>query len=905
MFNKIKCRKAAKKIILLCALCAFVGILSPVGVFAQTPKPGKQPTKAEMDKMMDDAFKKAGMSKEDAAAMKEVMKDQGNKPAAQQAVNLDDIVKDNKQLVPAKNTAKINAVKKQYTAAEVTSTVNSMYTKLVAKGDAAQIAMAKKAMAVAKTCTALMDAANTAMLQGQPHTALLLSLKAVQTCSSNLVAQNNLAALLTQYGYPEQAIPFLQKINAEDKGNSTVLNNLAYAWLGLGETETAYQNAYKSVMSNPQHPQSRLLCGILLEKEGKTTEAKQQIEIARKFNTTKLTQQVSKNNGNTSPFITMSWAEIKKRISVYEYFPEGWRKTFKPAVNNISYVDAYDDGKRSDLKMRQAFSKKMDELIEAKKKIADAEMKDMAGMLKKTMQGVNQTSLLEISMNVRHALFMAFGEEIKKWEARRPELMKYRDELFEKRFDGWVRCELKAHGGGGSCTKEHGESLCRQNQPTWAANCNKMMQEYNPKYMAFKDSLEEELRYYYNAMVTWTLICNPPALATANEITVLELTENFANNSYGFNLDDYWDSRYYLQCHPFPCGNVPSHNAQDNNFPQPLIPKFDCLVVFKIPSGFGTINIGNGESLGSDNEYGITANGTNKSPSMSTSLGTSGSRVSEPGLNKDPYVNTAMGSADPVLGTPDDDELNPLPKTNDNAKKEDKHAAPPKPSAVNSNWDDDELVPLSKDRDTELKDARNTVRELLDNAMSTSCNTEAEKKNKRKKAEVLKEKIEKEFRIQRCTQDYEISHKEYLDYINSLPYEERIAVIAQKDIIDRQLNPTDSWYGERMVFRKELFLNMEKKIAAAEARRLKRIAEFDKIPKEESARTERLNEYYNSLDAKIQNNLMHTMDMFDPKYDVINGVLVEVIKNNGLTPTQNNGFNLPGKIAGFIEGLFN
>jgi Flp pilus assembly protein TadD len=872
---------------------------------ANAQKP-KQPSKAEMDKMMDDAFKKAGMSKEDAAAMKEVMKDQGNKPPAQQPVNLDDILKDNKQLVPAKNTAKINGVKKQYTATEVTSTVNSMYTKLLAKGDAAQIAMAKKAMAVAKTCTALMDAANTAILQGQPHTALLLSLKAVQTCSSNLVAQNNLAAMLTQYGYPEQAIPFLQKLNAEDKGNSTVLNNLAYAWLGLGETETAYQNAYKSVISNPQHPQSRLLCGIILEKEGETAEAKQQIEIARKFNTTKLTQQVSKNSGNTSPFITMSWAELKKRISVYEYFPEGWRKTFKPAVNNISYVDAYNDGKRSDLKMRQAFSKKMNELIEAKKKIADAEMKDVAGMLKKTMQGVDQSLMLEISMNVRHALFMGFGEEIKKWEARRPEFMKYRDELFEKRFDGWVRCELKAHDKGGNCTKEHGESLCRQNQPTWAANCNKMMQEYNPKYMAFKDSLEEELRFYYNAMVTWTLISNPPALATANEIAALELIGNFANNNYGFNLDDYWDSKFYLQCNPFPCGNVPSHNAQDNNFPQPLIPKFDCPVVFKIPSGFGTINIGNGESLGSDNEYGITANGTIKSPNMSTSLGTSGSRVSEPGLNKDPYLNTAMGTVDPVLGTPDDDELVPLSKPNDKPKKnEAKDKAPPKPSSVNSNWDDDELVPLSKDSDTELKDARNTVRELLDNAMSTSCNTEAEKKSKRKKAEVLKEKIEREFRIQRVHQDYLEANQSLLDHINNLPYEERIAAIKRKDEMDRQLNPTDSWYGERMVFRKELFDDMEKKIAASKERRLKRVAEYNKIPLAERERTERLNDYYNNLDTKIQDHLMHTINMFDPKYDVINGVLVEVIKNNGLTPTQNNGFNLPGKIAGFIEGLFN
>ncbi len=894
-----------KKIFLvLFVFCAFV-------VNAQNPS--KPPTKAEMDKMMYDAFKKAGMSKEDADKMKAIMKEQGNKPAAQQPINLDDILKDNKQLIPAKNTAKINVAKKQYTAAEVASTVNSMYTKLLAKGDAPQIAMAKKAMAVAKTCTALMDAANTAMLQGQPHTALLLSLKAVQTCGSNLVAQNNLAALLTQYGYPEQSIPFLQKINNEAPGNSTVLNNLAYAWLGLGDTETAYQYAYASVMRNPQHPQSRLLCGVILDAEGKKEEAKQQLEIARKFNTTKLSQVVSKNSGNQQPFITMSWAEIKKRISVYEYFPKGWRKTFIPVQNNIDYYDAYHDGRLSHHNLRLSFRKKMNELIKAKKKINDAEMSDKAGLLKKVMQSgaSNQSNFLEIIVNIRVAIANAYRDEyLNNWEKQIQSFRKYRNEQ-DRNVEGLLHCTHRYTYDGTSYAGHNTESgkkecdqvLCRANTDIMNTERNKRMADYNTQFLAFSEAFEEDNRFYYNAVITWWLIDNSPALQTANEIAALEMIESFFDDNYGFNSDI--SNLYFQSSRADICKNPPSREWKATDIPHPEIPNLNCPIVFSIPSGFGKLNIGSGVSVGSDNEYGITASGANKSPNMSTSLGTSGSRISEPGLKKDPYLNTGNGTADPALGTPDDEELVPLSKPNDKPKEDEvKDKTPPKPSQVNSSWGDGESS-NSKNNDEELKDARNTVRELLDNSVSKTCNTDAEQKTKKKKAEELKEKIEREFRIQRCKQDYEISKQKQLDEVNALPYEERVAMIKQIDIWNRQLNPSDSWYGERMVFHQDLFNDMAKKIAASEERRLKRVADYNKLPQAERERTERLSNYYTNLDAKIKDNLMQTINMYDPKYDVINGVLVEVLKNNGLTPTQNNGLNIPGKIAGFIEGLFN
>ena len=878
-----------KKILLL--LCVFFAFA------ANAQKPTKQPSKAEIDKMMNDATK--GMSKEDAAMMKEMMKQQQGKPAAEQAVDLDEILTNNKQLVPAKNGAKISAVKKKYTTAEVSSTVNSMYTKLLAKGNAAQIAMAKKAMLVAKTCTALMDAANTAMLQGQPHTALLLSLKAVQTCPTNLVAQNNVAALLTQYGYPEQAIPFLQKLNEEVKGNSTVLNNLAFAWLGLGDTEKAYQFAGASVRHNPQHPQSRLLCGVILEAEGKTEEAKQQIEIAKKFNNTKLTEQIGKNNSSQSLYPKMSWEELKKSISVYEYFPKGWRKTFIPTNNTLAYDQQFSADFKSDNKMRGIFSRKVEEIIRAKEKVNDIEMQKPEEMMKKAMGTDPKALEFTIMANrVMATIMYAYGEKVKEWDIREAALAKENTRRWTTKIPG-----LKPN------------MSCAESKPIADAWHQKNMNEFNPLLFDFVEEVEEDLRFYYNAMATWTLLQSTPATKEMMEITFLELVQDYGASSADNAGDWYWK---HYRAGPQACNSTPAA-IPEYFIPTPEIPNSNCLVIFKIPSGFGSLNLSNKGFSASDNEYGITANSTSKSPTMSTSLGTSGSRVSEPGLHKDPYTNTSNGNTEPVLGTPDDDELTPLPKNTNTTKDDDELATPPKPSSVNSNWNDDDLTPIISDNDRDLRDARNTARKLLEEAMSTSCDLDAAKK---KKAEQLQKTLENlrqsNYRMSKI-EEARLNTLEIYEMINSTyPEEERNLKIAKYNRMNVEIfHDNSKVYAINM---EELNNHRNLKFIESDKRRLKRVSE--------NTESEiRIVKYLNSLTPEKREINLKTRDRlskelwgektedykkykFDyealnKKYGLIQKELTDVSTNKGLTPTQNNGFNLPGKIAGFVTGLFN
>ena len=89
------------------------------------------------------------------------------------------------------------------------------------------------------------------MMQGHPQAALALSMKAVQADPASANWQNNMASLLTQYGYPEQALPVLQKLRNDFPDNSTIMNNLAHAWVSLREIHSAKNNIRIATRLNP------------------------------------------------------------------------------------------------------------------------------------------------------------------------------------------------------------------------------------------------------------------------------------------------------------------------------------------------------------------------------------------------------------------------------------------------------------------------------------------------------------------------------------------------------------------------------------------------------------------------------------------------------------------------------
>lgn len=118
----------------------------------------------------------------------------------------------------------------------------------------------------------LASGANGMWLYGQKESAVYLMGKALEL-QPNADNYNNYAAYLTMTGAAHIAIPILQKLNQVHQKNSTILNNLAHAWLQLGDGVLAKKYLDSTIAIYPFHPQANFTKCLILEKEGKTTEA--------------------------------------------------------------------------------------------------------------------------------------------------------------------------------------------------------------------------------------------------------------------------------------------------------------------------------------------------------------------------------------------------------------------------------------------------------------------------------------------------------------------------------------------------------------------------------------------------------------------------------------------------------
>ena len=135
-----------KAILLLLVLTQAVLFIAAQPDKKPAPKPTNQP---DMNKMLEEAMKSEGMSKEEMEEMKKMMKEV--MPALNE-VNAKTAdypeFTNNRQLIPKKDPAKIAAfAKKVLTQPEIGAYANGLYAKMMAKADPAEMAMVKKVVA--------------------------------------------------------------------------------------------------------------------------------------------------------------------------------------------------------------------------------------------------------------------------------------------------------------------------------------------------------------------------------------------------------------------------------------------------------------------------------------------------------------------------------------------------------------------------------------------------------------------------------------------------------------------------------------------------------------------------------------------------------------------------------------
>jgi len=108
---------------------------------------------------------------------------------------------------------------------------------------------------------------------GNINAALLEMMEACKEDPSDANNLNNLAALLNMNGGEHLAIPILQLLNKQYPRNSTILNNLAHAWFGLGDLVNAGKYIDSTIRLCAWHPQANQIKAAIEESKGNTAAA--------------------------------------------------------------------------------------------------------------------------------------------------------------------------------------------------------------------------------------------------------------------------------------------------------------------------------------------------------------------------------------------------------------------------------------------------------------------------------------------------------------------------------------------------------------------------------------------------------------------------------------------------------
>lgn len=242
----------------------------------------KPPTQKELDAMMKEAQKM--MNNLDPES-KRMMDSMGIKmPTLKAAPQVGDKAlakawEDDMRLVPVKDVNRIKAIPATPTAENVSAYLKKIQTALDNTIDPAKKAETEKIFTeVSATSAASLDVAAIGLwIGGMPLEAIYFLLKALDKNADDADALNNYASMLTLAGAEQLAIPILQLLNQQYPSNSTILNNLGQAWLGLGDLALSEKYLDSAINIFPMHSQANLAKAAIAKSKGNTTAAAEAI----------------------------------------------------------------------------------------------------------------------------------------------------------------------------------------------------------------------------------------------------------------------------------------------------------------------------------------------------------------------------------------------------------------------------------------------------------------------------------------------------------------------------------------------------------------------------------------------------------------------------------------------------
>src|SRR5574343_90658 len=263
----------------------------PLFLLAQNNPPKKNPPKppssGEMDEMMKELQKGLGNMTAEEKAMLDSMgfkmpntsgvKKMGEFAAANSSGS------SSNALVPSRDNTRMAALRKApLRSTEVAGYLQQINQKLRSKFSADLQANSDQLYAtVTKEYNNPAAAANAAIgcwTFGKPAAALLLMGKVCSTQPEDENNLNNFAAMLSMCGAEQLALPLLDYLNTKYPQNSTLLNNLAHAWFGLGDVIKAGKYIDSTLKWCPWHPQANLIKARIAESKGNKEEAEKALK---------------------------------------------------------------------------------------------------------------------------------------------------------------------------------------------------------------------------------------------------------------------------------------------------------------------------------------------------------------------------------------------------------------------------------------------------------------------------------------------------------------------------------------------------------------------------------------------------------------------------------------------------
>jgi tetratricopeptide (TPR) repeat protein len=243
----------------------------------KTPTKEKPPTQKELEEMMKEAQKAMDeMSPEEKKAMDSMGIKMPDMKAIQKNVSgisdaqLKKAFEDENRVVPQKDASRIQAalattLNSGNMSAFIQSTHQFVLSKLSAesKSSGAEILdqLRQQNVSVANSAAGL-------WMDGKPTLALFLMGEACKADPADANNLNNYAAFLTMCGAEQLALPILNDLAKRFSQNSTLYNNIAQAWLGLGDIARAEKYADSAIRIYAAHPQANMVKCVIEESRG-------------------------------------------------------------------------------------------------------------------------------------------------------------------------------------------------------------------------------------------------------------------------------------------------------------------------------------------------------------------------------------------------------------------------------------------------------------------------------------------------------------------------------------------------------------------------------------------------------------------------------------------------------------